>query len=133
MTDTATPTLTFANVTIYTRGEFFGNISRTDVKEVSITTGVRSAQYENALKVRFKEPRQRTMRGMTLDYRPFLFVLARKDAFEPDDMLLPADASGAQHGRYPSCDPRWESDFLAQLAERGITPLFSSADHTGKQ
>lgn len=126
MTDTAaSPVLTFHDVTIYTRTEFFGNIQRTDVKELTIQIGVKYAQYDNAIKVRFKEPRQRTLRGFTLDYKPFLVVVKRTDAFNPPDFLLPADENGVQHSRYSSCDSRWQSDFFALLYGRAITPLFA--------
>jgi hypothetical protein len=119
---------TFENVTFYIRGDFFGNIHRTDVKELSIETGVRYAQYNNAIVVRFTKTRGRSFR-ITLDYKPFLVVLKRTDAFDPDEMLVPPDASGAQHSRYLSHDPRWQSDFFAQIAQRGITPLFSAEGH----
>jgi hypothetical protein len=58
-----------------------------------------------------------------LDYKPFLIVLEREQAIEPDGMYLPAKpGSTARSGRYPPCDPRWESDFLAQLAKSKAPP-----------
>ncbi len=115
----------FANVTMYTQGGF--GITRTDVKEVTIEEGVKYAQYTNAVRAIWKEPRQRTARSMVLTYEPFLIVLNRADAFDPDDSLVPGIRAGTQISRYGSCDPRWTSDFMAQMESRGITPLYSAA------
>ena len=121
----------FENVTIYTQGGF--GITRTDVKTLTIET-TKWAQYPSALKVTFKQPRQRNMRGMYLTYAPFLVVVRREDAIDPDDAFLPAQPGATPgvsiaRGRYSACDPRWTSDFAAKLAARGIEPLFSAEGH----
>jgi hypothetical protein len=78
-------TARFANVTIYTKGGF-GNIVRSDVKEVSVET-VKYAQYKNALKVMWKAPRQRTARSMVLTV-----ILSPEGALAVREFLIDAEA-----------------------------------------
>lgn len=127
-----TTTRTFTNCAIYLKNEFMGNIDRYDCREVTITEGVKYAQYERAIRVLFTPKRRRRVCEVYLTYKPFMVLLAAADAIEPDSLLTPAVPSGTgamiSQGRYMSFDSRWESDFLATLDAKGLKPLVKITD-----
>jgi hypothetical protein len=55
-------------------------------------------------------------------------VLLMSEAVDPDPLYVygPPDANGTRVGtsKYPSFDPRWESDFRNKVKEAGATVLF---------
>lgn len=127
-TTTAPATQTFSNVTIYLKSGF-GSINRIDVREVTIEQGVKYAQYTDAIKLTYLEPRKRNLRGSYLTYKPFLIVVRREDAFDPQSALGEPELGSTpgisvRSSRYSSFDDRWVSDFRAELAAKNVTPLF---------
>lgn len=120
---------TFWNCVLYLASEFMGNIVRRDCRSVTITEGVKYAQYNNAIKVEYTPKAARKLHCFYLTYRPFLVVLRAEEAVEPDSMTG-SDAPGSNLGvtlsesRYFCFDDRWESDFVARLAAKNIQPLF---------
>ncbi len=117
-------TTTFENCAIYKATEMMGNIVRLDVRSVTIKTGEKYAQYNNAVKVEFVKKGARTRRGFYMTYKPFLVVLRAKDAISPDSIYSEPDAMGTCVGRYDCFESGWKSDFLSALAARGIQPIF---------
>ena len=106
-------------VTIYFKSEFLGNVVKVEAKQIEIK--VRSyAQYSQAVEFRYRKPRQRRDRGAVQTYQPSLLVLDGWNHPEPGEsfrtIAKSADAE-LQQARYSSCDPRWESDFDALIAE----------------
>lgn len=116
---------TFQNVTIYISGMF--GISRIDCKTLSVESGVKYAQYNNAYRVRFLEKGKRKERGMILDYKPFLVVLDTKHAVNPDNTTEHADGNSG----LLSYDPRFEPDFIKLI--EGLPVLYSIGAETAKQ
>jgi hypothetical protein len=121
----AAPTVeTFADVTIYLHCAF--NVNRIDCKAVTITRGVKYAQYNDATRVEFLEKGKRKPRGTMLTFRPFLIVLPTAEAIEPDGMFGSVEetpTATVSRGRYSSCDPGWVRDFMAKLEKSGVAPL----------
>lgn len=131
MIDNLTPTAaeqTFNDVTIYFRSSF-GSILRVDARALSVTTGVKYAQYTNATKVTWLAKGKRKPQGMYLTYAPFFIVVRREDAINPESMLGEArqTATGmtVRESRYACFDDRWVSDFRAALAAKNVQPLVS--------
>ena len=117
-------TLKFSNVTIYRRGYMFG-ITRTDCRDLTITTGVRYAQYDDATKLEWIERGKRKRVGCILDgHKPWLRVVNTAEAIEPQSPLEDV-GGGTQRSRYLSCDPRWVTDFEDQLATAGVVAVFA--------
>lgn len=116
----------FENATMYRSGEFFGNIFRIDVKYLVIEEGVAFAQYSNAIKGVYLEKGKRNWRQFTLSYRPFLLVVSRKDAINPDDWMV-KQADGSKISKYASFDARYETEFVDKLTASGAKIL---ADYT---
>lgn len=102
----------FQNVTLYLCGMF--GVQSTTCKTLKITTGVKHAQYDNAIRVEYVEKGKRNGRRMVLDYKPWLRVLNPKDAIKPADPLV-ANGDGSKVSRYTSFDPRYQTDFEDQL------------------
>jgi hypothetical protein len=129
----AEQTQTFKDVTIYLSGML--GVKRYDVREVRIRTGVQYAQYNAAIEVKFKEPRQKNFRGTVLTYKPFVIVMSRDQAVNPDDPFVPveSDTPGVtvRKGRYSAHDERYETDFLAKIA--GRPTLFSSVGYDSQE
>jgi hypothetical protein len=107
-TETNEKTQEFENVTLYTSGMF--GISATACKTLKVTTGVRYAQYNDAIRVEYFEPRKRNGRRLILDYKPWLRVVDTANAIRPADPLIHT-GSGAKVSRYSSFDPRYVTDF----------------------
>lgn len=103
----------YANVAMYRSGMF--GIARTDCKTVEVTTGVKYAQYNNAIRVKYLEKGKRITRGFILDYDPWLRLIALADAVpEPDGMVR--NGNGSLISRYASHDPRYTTDFEDSIA-----------------
>ncbi len=122
-------TTTFQNCTFYKSSEFMGNIVRHDCRDLTITTGQKYAQYNDAVKVEYTKKGARKRSGFWLTYKPFFVVLPTTDAIDPAPMLgEPTPGSTPditiQVSRYSCCDDRWEKDFLAALADKKVQPLF---------
>lgn len=123
-------TTTFAKATLFTRHEMFGNIIKLEVKDLVIETGVKYAQYDNAVKVTFVPKGKRSRRGMMLTYKPDLIVLEGwGHSIEPDGFMNPVGIVEGPvtvtRSRYSSHDAGWQRDFEAKLnkylAEKGLT------------
>jgi hypothetical protein len=120
---------TFWNCVLYLASEVMGDIVRRDCRLVTITEGVKYAQYNNAIKIEYTPKNARKRRSFYQTYNPFLVVLRAEDAVEPDSMLGP-DTPGSNPGvtvsksRYSCFDRRWRSNFVAGLAVKNIQPLF---------
>jgi hypothetical protein len=119
---------TFENVTLYTRSGMFGNIVRTDVREVTIEEGLKYAQFNSATKVTFTPVRKRNKRGFWVTSHPFLVIVRREDAIEPDSMFGAAtvDENGTRisKSRYSSFDKGFVTDFQAQLEAKKVQPVY---------
>jgi hypothetical protein len=100
---------------------------RTDCRTLTIETGVKYAQYNNAIKVTYLESGKRKPRYFILDYMPFLVVVNRADAIQPDGMYGPGVGSGdvvVSTSRHPSHDPGWIKGFMAKLKTANVTPVY---------
>lgn len=120
-------TTTFENATVYFKSEMFGNIQRLDVKEVTIEDGQKYAQFNDAIKVTYLQPRKRNKSGRWITSFPFLVVVRREDAITPDGLYgAPSIENGVEvrRSRYSSFDQGFITDFQAQLSAKGVTPLF---------
>jgi hypothetical protein len=102
--------------TIYIGGLF--GVRKTEVRALEITTGP-YAQYPNSVSVMFVEKGKRATQGYRLTNDPHLVILEGHGHLEPDGMMGAASTREngviATQSRYASCDPRWRSDFDAQL------------------
>lgn len=114
--------LTFGKCTLYLQGEFFGNFTRIACKSLKVTR-IKYAQYDNALRLEWMEPRKRSPRGTVLTYRPRSLVLDGWDTPEPDDMMGPKDADGASRSRHLSHAEDWRTEFDALIATSGVVVL----------
>src|SRR5579875_1271441 len=120
-------TKAFTNVVIYLVNELMGNVQRVDAKEARVTTGVRYAQYTDAVQVEWIEPRKRNWSRIILTFQPFIFVLTKAAAVPQPSSLVP-ESNGCMRSKYPSHDARYISDFLATLKQAGAKPLFAMKD-----
>lgn len=108
---------TFNDVALYLKGEFMGNVHRIDCKEVTVTTGVKYAQHDDAVNVSFLRKGKRKRQGTLLTHKPWLRIIAAGAAVDTDPMLVPASHGGSGgRSRYLSCDPRWATDFEDRIA-----------------
>jgi hypothetical protein len=116
--------LSATNCTLYVK-TWGGTVRKVRVKEVHISAG-KYAQYDNAIKVRFKEPRQRKFRGYTESYQPFVLVVAG-DGPEYDSWVAMKSSQpgvSVSKARYSFADKRWDSDAYALVKDAEV--LFSS-------
>ncbi len=104
-----------ACVTLY----FGGLLGMSKVEAKSCEIEVKPfAQYERGIYVKYVPKGKRKAREFVQSYRPSLVVLEGWGHPEPDSMFLPSTDGGVTaHGRYSACDPRWEKDLAAKLAE----------------
>lgn len=121
--------IVFHNCTVYFKSDFLGCINRRDVKMVTIEEGCKYAQYDNATKVTWLEPRKRNARATMLTSYPFVVVLRREEAIDPPSIFSEPKESttggvSIQECTYASFDDRWVTDFQALMAEKGVTPLY---------
>lgn len=112
----------FENVTIYRTGMF--GVGALACKTVKVTTGVKYAQYENAIRVEYLEKGKRTRRAFILDYKPWLRVVDSKVAIAPDEAIVKQE-NGSSVSRYTSFDPRYMTDFEDGLVAKGVPVLLS--------
>jgi hypothetical protein len=98
-------------VTIYIGGSF--GVSKHEATLIDHGRQ-RYAQYEAAPFVTFTPRGKRKARSWAQGYHPYLLILAGHGHPDPQAWLVPA-AGGDQVSRYSSCDPRWETDFDAQI------------------
>lgn len=97
--------------TVYYKGGM--GIVRKVVKRVEVECG-KYAQFNNALFVTYREPRQRRDRCFTQTDFPSLLIVEGVDTPEPASMWGSHSTRGGvttSRSRYSSCDPRWQSDF----------------------
>lgn len=109
--------VTLSNVTLYLGTEMA--VRRIDCRSLDITRPFQYAQYDNAVNLTFIPKGKRSPCERFLSPKSFFYVLPTPLAIEPAGMFGPATttADGVQmaQSRYISCDPRWVSDFLAEL------------------
>lgn len=109
---------TYMNVTLYIRG-MMGSIKKIECRKLSIEI-VKFAQYSNAVSIEWLAKGQRREREEIETYRPTALVLDGWGHPDPDGIW---DESTRKtegtvtmvHGRYRSCDPRWQGDFDAKI------------------
>lgn len=109
-----TARLTVENVSLYFRGEFFGNYSRIDCRRVEIWRG-KYAQYSSAVFCEFTPKGKRKALRIVQDYQPSLVVL-RGEQFEPAP-FFGESVNGVSQSRYSSHAPEWHGEFRRMLAE----------------
>ena len=110
------------NCTLYFPHNTKGTINRVNVLSAHVYTGLRyGGFYNDATEIRFLVPGQRGLRNLFCASRPFVAVLARKDAIAPDP--LPSPAEIAAHG-YPSFESILVG-FIEKLQSSGVRPLFA--------
>lgn len=105
-------------VTIYLRGEFFGNIHRIEASAYAVEVG-RYAQYPAAVHCAFRPKGCRRVRGTAQGYEPSLLILDGWGHPEPASMMTEPESTSSgtvvQVSRYMSCSPEWQSDFDAMI------------------
>ena len=109
--------LTFENVTVY-RVAMFG-VHAITCRKVEIETGVKYAQYNDAIRVTYVKKGCRARRAFILDYDPWLRIVDSSVAIEPGDPR-DKDENGLPVWRYTSYDPRYVTDFEYSLERAGI-------------
>jgi hypothetical protein len=119
---------TFKNATVYLTGGM-GNIIRVDCREIKIQVG-KYAQYDKAISVKYLQKGKQKWQGVWATYDPLVVVVPTDKAIQPDDMFGDAELSSTpgvtvKKSRYSSFDPRWKSDFLAQLKAMHVPVLWS--------
>lgn len=105
--------------TVYFKTEFLGDVQKVEVREVA---AVRKpwAQYDGAVEVTFKKPRQRKARQLLGSYRPFIVVLDGWGHPNPTDSYdWSKSSTGCTVGtsRYSSFSDGYLTDFDDLLAE----------------
>lgn len=113
----------FRNVALYRAGMF--GISRINCKTLEISTGLKYAQYEDAIRVVYLEKGKRKPVAFILLYAPWLRVLAMDKAVDPPDLFI--REGDVQITKYSSFDPRWETDF-EDANQDDIKPLVKFTD-----
>lgn len=119
----------FQNVAMYVSGGM-GNVIRVDCKELIIQIG-KYAQYEKAIMTKYLQKNKSKWRGNWITgHNPFCIVVPITKAINPDDLYSDENISNnpnvvVKKGRYASFDPRWESDFIAQLKAKQIPIVWS--------
>jgi len=116
--------LSFNDVVLYRRGIF--GISRTDCKVLNLATGQKYAQYDDAVRYQLVEKGKRKPQAYALaDHDPWMVVVKAEHAIQPDSGLV--EDCGSKSSRYPSCDPRWVTDFEEKLmaARPAVVVLWS--------
>jgi hypothetical protein len=106
-------------VTLYFRGEVFGNIQKMEASAFAVATGP-YAQYSDAVSVVFMKKRERTPRGFTQSYRPSLLILGGWNHPDPAPMFGRPEPSSSpditvQRSAYSCCDEGWQRDFNALI------------------
>lgn len=123
--------LEFSNVTLYRSGMF--GVSAITCKFVKVITGVKYAQYENAVRVEYLEKGRRKTQGryFILDYEPWLRVVESSVAIEPADPMVECkgEFAGGSISRYTSHDPRYVTDFEDALMTAGNIPVLLAIGH----
>lgn len=119
------------NVTLYMRGEMFGNVVKVECRTLRIR--VRQwAQYESAVELTYVPKGKRAARVRTLGFKPWGFVLAGYGNLDPDSFLGPETVTpagvGVRQSRYSACDGRWQTDFEAKLGDTPVLADFRGHD-----
>lgn len=112
---TATDT-TFEKATIYTTGEFFGNIQKIEVRRGSVEVKP-YAQHTDAVHVKFVPKGGRRLRGFVKSYKPFVMIVKGHGHPEPAELfgktISEGDGVTVKQGTYAAFDERWVEDFKA--------------------
>jgi hypothetical protein len=106
-------------VTLYFRGEFFGNYQKVEASALNIE--IRNyAQYSSAVSATFTPKGARLPRGKWFTYEPSLVVLAGWGHFEPAPMMAETGEEVAgvavSESRRTACDDGWAVEFREMLA-----------------
>lgn len=115
-------TLTFNNAALFRAGMF--GIHRIDCKTITVTTGVKYAQYNDAIKVEYLEKGKRKTCAFIMDYAPWARVVPSSAPLRPEDPFVDHE-DGSRRGRYSACDPRWQTDFEDRIEMLGTPVLWS--------
>ena len=122
--------LKFSNVTMYVIGGF--GAQRTTCKELEIESPVKYAQYNDAIKLTYLEPRKRRSMGQILSgSSKYIVVVPTSCAIDPADPLsAPEQGEGytTQRSRHTSFHPAYEAEFNQLLAEKKVPILFEQRD-----
>lgn len=106
-------TTSYVNVAMYRAGIF--GIARTDCKTVEVTTGVKYAQYDNAIRIKYLEKGKRKPQAFILSHDPWLRLISPAEGVSPVDPMQ-RNGNGSAMSRYSSCDPRYVTDFEDSIA-----------------
>lgn len=107
-----------ATLYLQTEGICLGNILKVEVREVEVLRKP-WAQYPAAVCCRYKQPRQRTWRGYTGGYKPYLVVLDGWDHPDPQspwETVSDSPDVAVSRARHSSCSDGWTNDFDGWLA-----------------
>lgn len=99
-------------VTIYRRGML--GYQKTEARGFTFALGVPYAQYSNAIRFRYIEPRKRNWREGHQTYAPSIVVLKGWGHFDPADAFDDL-GGGCSRSRHSSCAPEWQEEFDAAL------------------
>lgn len=100
-------------VTIYQRG-MMGYYKR-EVMEFEVETGVKYAQFDNAVRYAYRKPRaRRWMQGHETTF-PSLVVLSGWGHFDPKDSFEDI-GDGWSRSRHSACSSEWSEEFDAALS-----------------
>lgn len=123
----APTTTTFDNITMYRDGMI--GLARIDCRSMTVTTGVKFAQYNDAVRVEYVEKGKRKGHSFMLGHGKWLRVVDTANAIDTQALVkmpsVPGSGVECRQSRYASCDPRWETDFEDELARLGISVLYS--------
>lgn len=110
--ETKVANIELAKATIYSQGNFGMSIRKVEARNVRVE--IRPyAQWANAVQITFTPKGARNARELTETTHATAVILEGwGHALSPDGVYAP----GADRGRYRSCDSRWVSDFMNQLA-----------------
>ena len=101
----------YENCTIYYQGSFGFGYNKLECKWVEIEIG-KYAQYGAAVHVKLLQKGKRKPVGFVQTYKPSLVVVLGHGQPDVEDKMVKIDEISSR-SKYSSCDPRWESDFLA--------------------
>lgn len=107
-----------AKYTLYYTGMFGVRKMEATVCEVEVKP---YAQYNDAVHVKYVEKGKRKVQGFVQGYKPSLLVLEGWGHPDPasmfNDPTLSPSGVVSRMSSYASCDPRWQSDFDAQMGK----------------
>ena len=120
MTDATTTKIEFEKATIYTTGEFMGNIIKVEVRRGEVKVAP-YAQHTDAVHVRYVPKGKRNERGFVKSFKPFVLVLEGHGHPDADSLYGYEYTSEdgevtTSRGRHRSFDAAWVRDFRSLIS-----------------